>query len=47
MRYGVFLCDANVIINNMDHGIMTGVFTITKRGQDYGIKLIKMVQKHK
>ena len=24
----------------MDHGIMTGVFTITKRGQDYGIKLI-------
>lgn len=41
MRYGVFLCDANVIINNMDHGIMTGVFTITKRGQDYGIKLRK------
>lgn len=40
MRYGVFLCDANVIINNMDHGIMTGVFTVTKRGQDYGIKLI-------
>lgn len=24
----------------MDHDIMTDVFTITKRGQDYGIKLI-------
>ena len=29
-----------MIINNMDHGIITGVFTVTKRGQDYGIKLI-------
>jgi hypothetical protein len=28
------------IINSMDHGIMTSKFTITKRGQDYGIKLV-------
>ena len=40
MYYGVFLCDADVIINNMNHGIMTGKFTIAKRGQDYGIKLV-------
>lgn len=40
VEYGVFLVDSYIIIKNMDHGVMTGTFTVCKRGQDYGIKLI-------
>jgi len=39
--YGVFLVDSYDIVMKMDHGIMTGTFTVCKRGQDYGIKLVE------
>ena len=37
-----FLNDSIDIINNMDHGKITGLFTFCKRGQNYGIQLIKL-----
>ena len=40
VTYGVFLCDSYDIIMKMDHGIMTGTFEVSKRGRDYGIKLV-------
>jgi len=41
VEYGVFLTDSYDIIMKMDHGVMSGTFIVVKRGQDYGIKLIK------
>lgn len=41
VSYGVFLADVDDIINKLSNGIFTGKFTICKRGQDYGIKLIE------
>lgn len=40
IEYGVFLTDSYDIIMKMQNGFMTGTFTVCKRGQDYGIKLI-------
>jgi len=40
VRYGVFLADVDEIINAMVNGIYSGKFTICKRGQDYGIKVV-------
>lgn len=39
--YGIFLTDSYDVIIEMDHGIMSGTFRVCKRGQDYGIKLLK------
>lgn len=39
--YGVFLVDSYDIIMKMDHGILDANFEISKRGQDYGIKLVE------
>lgn len=41
VEYGVFLCDSYEIVMKMDHGIMTGTFEVSKRGQDYGVRLVK------
>ena len=40
VEYGVFLTDSYDIIMKMNKGIISGTFTVCKRGQDYGIKLI-------
>ena len=40
LKYGVFLVDVDEIIDNLDHGIISGTFNIAKRGKDYGIKLV-------
>ena len=40
VKYGVFLTDSYDIIMKMKEGLLTGTFTVCKRGQDYGIKLI-------
>lgn len=39
ITYGVFLVDSYDIIMKMKEGIMSGTFTVCKRGEDYGIKL--------
>jgi len=41
VEYGIFLTDSYDIIMKMNEGIMSGTFTVCKRGQDYGIKLIR------
>ena len=40
VEYGVFLIDSYDIIMKMKEGLITGTFTVCKRGRDYGIKLI-------
>ena len=40
-RYEVFMTDVESIINKMHLGEISGTFTFVKRGQNYGIKLVK------
>lgn len=42
LTYQVFMSDfTNTIVNEMVHGTVEGTFTFTKRGTNYGIKLVK------
>jgi hypothetical protein len=39
--YQVFLTDLATMIPYMNQGIVEGTFTFCKRGQNYGVKLVK------
>jgi len=41
LTYNVFITDVDKIINKLVNGICNGTFTVCKRGQDYGIKLVE------
>lgn len=41
----VFLTDSKEIIQNMMHGIIYGKWTFVKRGENFGIKLVKVLPK--
>lgn len=43
--YQVFLTDSKEIIQNMMHGIIYGKWTFVKRGENFGIKLVKVLPK--
>lgn len=43
--YQVFLTDSKEVIQNMMHGIIYGKWTFVKRGENFGIKLIKVLPK--
>lgn len=41
--YQVFLTDSKEIIQHMIHGIIYGKWTFVKRGENFGIKLVKVL----
>lgn len=43
--YQVFLTDSKEVIQNMMHGIIYGKWTFVKRGENFGIKLVKVLPK--
>lgn len=43
--YQVFLTDSKEIIQNMMHGIIYGKWPFVKRGENFGIKLVKVLPK--
>lgn len=43
--YQVFLTDSKEIIQNMMHGIIYGKWTFVKKGENFGIKLVKVLPK--
>lgn len=43
--YQVFLTDSKGVIQNMMHGIIYGKWTFVKRGENFGIKLVKVLPK--
>lgn len=43
--YQVFLTDSEEVIRNMMHGIIYGKWTFVKRGENFGIKLVKVLPK--
>lgn len=40
-----FLTDSKEVIQNMMHGIIYGKWTFVKRGENFGIKLVKVLPK--
>ena len=43
--YQVFLTDSKEVIQNMMHGTIYGKWTFVKRGENFGIKLVKVLPK--
>lgn len=43
--YQVFLTGSKEVIQNMMHGIIYGKWTFVKRGENFGIKLVKVLPK--
>lgn len=41
--YQVFLTDSKEIIQHMIHGVIYGKWTFVKRGENFGIKLVKVL----
>ena len=41
--YQVFLTDSKEIIQHMIHGVIYGKWTIDKRGENFDIKLVKVL----
>lgn len=39
--YSMFVSDFDSIVNNMMNGVIEGKFTFVKKGQNYGLKMIK------
>ena len=37
----MFMTDFNDIVNKLDYGKLSGTFTFCKRGENYGIKIVK------
>lgn len=43
LEYHIFLSDCPAVIRNMKGGKIKGVWTFVKKGQNYGITLVKII----